>query len=90
MKSFLENRQNLGKSDKQGIVSAGAGFQSLASGVRSSVGAGTAQRLADATQEVVNPNDPDAPKVEYVRDGETIVRIIVSFGEKKVAIDCQY
>ena len=89
MKSFLENRTNLSNSSDEGAISSGAGFKSLAGG-SSSGGFEPTQAQSQPAEVVANPNDPDAPQVEFVRDGEKVSRIIVSFGEQKVEIDCQY
>jgi len=85
MKSFLDNRSAIQSFSAKGAKTpAGAGFQKM----QGSGGAKSQQE--QAMEEVANPNDPDAPKVEFVRNGEVIEKIVVSFGEKKVEIDCQY
>ena len=88
MKSFLEGRQSIsGGRSQQGKITKGAEFQALAAGVGGN--ASSSPATAEDVQELPN-DDPNAPKVEYIRDGETIRRIIVSFGEHRVEIDCQY
>lgn len=88
MKSFLDNRHIISKNaSPQGSVNSGAGFQKLTPSVHHSQqpnpGLGTPEPVA-------NPNAPDAPKVEFIKNGDKIQRIIVSFGSQKVEIECQY
>lgn len=97
MKSFLENRHSVtgNATSALGKVSVGQGFQKLGSfhgsaGQQAGASAASAGQPSQPAEVLANPNDPDAPKVEFVREGEVIRRIIVSFGEKKVEIDCQY
>ena len=89
MKSFLDGRESISAGGTSpGKITKGAEFKPMNVGTgASSAGAAT----NDDLQEIPNPeNNPNAPKVEYVRDGEMISRIIVTFGEHKVEIDCQY
>ena len=94
MKSFLDDRQNVAScANGKGKVTKGSQFQPISTGIRTSKmsGAGTAS-AGDATAEVVQnqDGDPNAPKVEFIRDGDIVRQIVVTFGDQKVEIDCQY
>ena len=81
MKSFLDNRQEIG-SPTTGKVSGGTGFSSM----KASSGFNT----PEPTVKIDNPDGEDAPQVELVREGDVVTHIIVSFGDKKVEIKCNY
>ncbi len=90
MKSFLENRHAItpNATGVAGVVSKGSGFQKLGTSIATPPK--SSFPLQATTEQVANPNGPDAPQVEFIRNGDTIVKILVSFGEQKVEIDCQY
>ena len=91
MKSFLDNRQNINNvPNGKGKVTAGSHFQPIAAAIRTSTLSGAGQSNA-AAEEAANPNaDSNAPKVEFIKDGDLVRQIIVTFGDQKVEIDCQY
>lgn len=92
MKSFLDNRTQLsGVPAQQGSVSSGAGFKKLIPTVVSgTAGAHAPMGGSGSVEQVANPNGADAPKVEFVKNGDVVVKIIVSFKEQTVEINCQY
>lgn len=86
MKSFLDNRPVIGSAPSFKGGGAEAAFQKLNPG-----GAPVSTSAKETLlEEVANPGGPDAPKVEFVREGDMVKRIVVRFGEQKVEIDCQY
>ena len=100
MHSFLDNRPNFSKSSESlGKVSDGGAFKKFTASQFTGnpediVSSNAAKRKESDSpkkeQPVTNPDGPDAPKVSFTKDGDTITRIKVSFGEQTVEIDCQY
>ena len=91
MKSFLDDRQNVGNgSSGKGKITKGGHFQPISASTLSSQLSGGAGQKVGSVEEVSNPdNGPNAPKVEFIKEGDVITRIIVTFGEQVVEIDCQ-
>ena len=92
MKSFLDDRQNLSNCPTgKGKVTSGTQFQPISTGIRTSQLSTSNRKDGNATAETVGKqDDPNAPKVEFIRDGDLVTQIVVTFGDQKVEIDCQY
>jgi hypothetical protein len=79
MKSFLDNRQEIGNITT-GKISGGSGFSSMKTP--------TSDKSPDGAEEIANPNGENSPKVEVIRSGDKITHIMVTFGEQRVEIKC--
>ena len=102
MKSFIDNlssSKNTSSSNSLGKISQGKSFQSLQQVTKTaakqnsgSISNSTNQAHSDpgSKEKVANPDGPDAPKVEYIKNNGKIQKILVTFGDQKVEIDCQY